>query len=205
MSTDAKDQEKAAEVFREAIELLETQEFDYAVGGGLATDHWTGGAEHIADIDLVIRKDDSDRLLKTFASAGYRVSKTEHSWLHKAFKDDAVTLDLMFELKNGTKFDDALRDHRQQGEMFGATVYVMAPEDQVTSLAGAVDRQTIGQHWYSMIDIMANNDLDWDYLISRSEQVPFQMLSVIYYALSENVPVEKGVIERLAELAATKS
>jgi hypothetical protein len=202
MSEDAEDQAKAAEAFREVIDLLETQGFDYAVGGGLCTDHWTGGAERIADIDLVIREEDSDELLKAFASAGYRISETEHSWLHKAFKEDAVTIDLMFELKNGTRFDEALKEHRKRGEMFGATAYVMAPEDQVASLAGTVDRQTFGQHWYSVIDIMSENDLEWDYLIERSRNVAFRMLSVVYFALSENVPVQKGVLERLADLAA---
>jgi hypothetical protein len=202
MSADAKDQAKAAEVFREAIELLEAHGFDYAVGRGLATDYWTGGAELIGDVDLVIREEDTHRLLDAFASAGYRVSETEHSWLHKAFKDDVVTVDLMFELKNGTRFDAAFREHRKRGEMFGAMVWVMAPEDQVASLAGTVDRQTVGQHWYSLIDVMANNDLDWDYLVERSQRVPLQMLSVIYFALAENVPVQKGVIERLADLAA---
>lgn len=202
MSSDAKDQAAAAEAFREAVELLDANSFDYAVGGGLATDHWTGGAERIEDIDLVIREEDADRLLKTFSAAGYRVSETEHSWLHKVFKDDVVTLDLMFELKNGTRFDAAFREHRKSGEMFGATVHVMAPEDQIASLAGTVDRQTIGQHWYSMIDIMSNNDLEWDYLLERSKLVPLRMLSVMYFALSENVPVQKGVIERLVELAA---
>lgn len=202
MSGEAKDQTAAAEAFREAVELVETNGFDYAVGGGLATDHWTGGAERIEDIDLVIREEDADRLLKTFASAGYRVSETEHSWLHKVFKNDVVTLDLMFELKNGTRFDAAFREHLKRGEMFGRTVHVMAPEDQIASLAGTVDRQTIGHHWYSMIDIMSNNDLEWDYLIERSRLVPFRMLSVVYYALSQNVPVQRGVIERLTELAA---
>ncbi len=201
MSSDAKDQEEAAAVFREAIDLLETQGFEYAVGGGLATDHWTGGAERIGDIDLVIRQEDTDQLLESFGGAGYRTSETEHSWLHKAFKG-GVTIDLMFELKNGTRFDEQFRTHRKTGEMFGTTVSVMAPEDQVASLAGTVDRQTIGQHWYSMIDIMSNNDLDWEYLLARSQRVPFRMLSLIYFALSANVPVEKGVIERLVELAA---
>lgn len=77
----------------------------------------------------------------------------------------------------------------------------MAPEDQIASLAGTVDRMTIGEHWYSMIDIMANNDLDWDYLMFRAQRIPLQMLSVIYFAVSEKVPVQKGVTEQLTELA----
>src|SRR5436309_10386286 len=101
MSADAKDQMKAAGVFREVAELLRTRAFDYAVAGGLATDHWTGGTDRITDIDVMIRQEDSDRLLTAFSSSGYRVIETEHSWLHKAFKDDDVTIDLMFELKNG--------------------------------------------------------------------------------------------------------
>ncbi|MDQ3963658.1 MAG: nucleotidyltransferase family protein [Actinomycetota bacterium] len=201
MSDDAKDQEKASAVFRATIDLFERLEIDYAVGGGLATDHWTGGATRIGDIDLVIREEDASRILHELADDGYDVTEMEHSWLHKAFKD-GVTIDLMHELKNGTTFDARFKDHRRKGEMFGTTTYVMAPEDQVASLAGAIDRETIGDHWFNMIDIMSNNDLEWDYLISRAQRIPQKMLSVVYFALSERVPVKKGVIEQLAELSA---
>ncbi len=201
MSNEAKDQNEAAAVFREIIELLERQPFEYAVGGGLATDHWTGGTKYIGDIDLVIREEDAPKILQYLSAAGFETAEMEHSWLHKAFKG-GVTIDLMFELKNKTRFDDDFRDHLQRGEMFGTTCYVMAPEDQVASLAGTIDRETIGQHWFSIIDIMANNDLEWDYVVARARSVPLQMLSVIYFARSEKVPIQKGVIEQLTELAA---
>lgn len=201
MSNEAKDQNEATAVFREVIELLEAHPFDYAVAGGLATDHWTSGAKHISDIDLMIRDLDAPLILKHLGAEGYRTIEMEHSWLHKAFRG-GVTIDLMFELKNGTRFDDRFMEHRTKGEMFGTTVHVMSPEDQIASLAGTVDRQTIGQHWFSMIDILSNNDLDWDYLLVRAESVPFQLLSVLYFALSRNVPVRKGVIETLARVAA---
>ena len=86
--------------------------------------------------------------------------------------------------------------------MFGTTAYVVAPEDQVASLAGTVGRDTIGKHWYSIIDIMANNDLEWDYVVERSQRIPLRMLSIVYFALSQQVPVQKGVIEQLMQLAA---
>jgi hypothetical protein len=99
-------------------------------------------------------------------------------------------------------FDERFREHRKRAEMFGTTAYVMAPEDQVASLAGTVGRDTIGKHWYGMIDIMGNNDLEWDYVLARSQRVPLRMLSVVYFALSQQVPVQKGVIEHLMRLAA---
>lgn len=199
MSEEATDQVLAATVFRDLIERFETHPFDYAVGGGLATDHWTGGASEIDDIDLVIREEDSRPILQHLQHAGYEVSEMEHSWLHKAFKD-GVTIDLMFQLKNGTRFDDRFREHRERGEMFGTRPYVMAAEDQVASLAGTVDRDTVGKHWYEMIDIMANNDLEWEYVVTRSRQVTLQMLSIIYFALWEKVPIPVGVIEELTDL-----
>jgi hypothetical protein len=201
MSEQAKDQEKAAAVFREAVALLEDASYDYAVGGGISTDHWTTGAEMIGDIDVVIREDDGPEILRLLSDAGYETAEMEHSWLHKAFKDD-VTIDLMYELKNGTRLDERFKEHRRRGELFGTTAYVICPEDQVASLAGAVDGETIGQHWYNMISIMANNEIDWDYLVTRAERLPLRMLSVVYFAMNERVPVEKGVVERLLELAA---
>lgn len=199
MSEEAQDQVKAKEVFREAVALLEQQPFDYAVGGGICTAHWTWGAQKISDIDLVIREDDGPVVLQLFAEAGYETAEMDHSWLHKAFKD-GVTIDLMHELKNGTKFDDEFKEHVRREELFGAIAYVMAPEDQVASLAATVDRETIGSHWYGILDLMANRDLDWDYVIARSEGIPLRMLSVIHFALSEQIPVQKGVIERLNKL-----
>jgi hypothetical protein len=201
MSKEAKDQEKAAAVFREAIKLLEDGSFDYAVGGGLSTDHWTGGAKRISDIDLVIRQDDAARILRELSRAGYETAEMEHSWLHKAHRD-GVTIDLMFELKNETMFDERFREHRKRAELFGTTAYVISAEDQVASLAGTVNRETIGKHWYGMLDIMANNDLDWDYVVARSERIPFRMLSVVYFAISQHIPVQKGVIDQLTRLAA---
>lgn len=200
MSKGAKDQEKAAAVFREAIALLEDGSFDYAVGGGLSTDHWTGGAKRISDIDLVIRQDDAARILRELSGAGYETAEMEHSWLHKAHRD-GVTIDLMFELKNGTTFDERFREHRKRAELFGTTAYVISAEDQVASLAGTANRETIGKHWFGMLDIMANNDLDWDYVVARSERIPFRMLSVVYFAISQHIPVQKGVIDQLTRLA----
>lgn len=52
----------------------------------------------------------------------------QHSWLHKAFKE-GVTVDLMFQLKNGVTFD-RFAAHRKPGDMFGTTVLVMSPEDE---------------------------------------------------------------------------
>lgn len=200
MSNAASDQDKARNVFRDVVARLEDAGFDYAVGGGLSTSHWTSGASTIRDVDLVIREEDAGGILRVLADAGYETAEMDRSWLHKAFKD-GVTIDLMFELKNGARFDDLFGDHRKRGELFGTVAWVIAPEDQVASLTGTLSRETVGQHWYDVIDIMSNNDLDWDYLVTRTEAVPLKMLSVLYYATAERVPVRKGVVERLQEMA----
>lgn len=106
----------------------------------------------------------------------------------------------MFELKNGASVDDEFLAHRSKGELFGTTALVMAAEDQVSSLAATVSRDTIGQHWYSIVDIMSNNDLDWDYVIERSQGIPLRTLSIVYFALAEKVPVAKGVTDKLLDL-----
>lgn len=201
MSNAAKDQRRAAEVFREVIAVLDDASFDYAIGGGISTDYWTGGADSLNDIDILVREEDAPKILERLSKAGYRVAEMEHSWLHKAFKDD-VTIDLMFELKNGTRFDDQLKTHMSQGDLFGTTANIVSAEDQVASLTGTLDRETVGQHWYSVIDLMAKNDLDWEYVLERAQLIPLKMLSVVYYAVAEQVPVQKGVIEQLVQIAA---
>jgi hypothetical protein len=204
MSSDATDQVTAGEIFREAISLLEDEGVDYAVSGSIATEFWTKGVKRIADIDVVIREKDSQRILKRLADAGYRSEEMEHSWLHKAHKG-GVTIDLIFELANKAVLDEEMLAHRTRGEMFGTHPYVISAEDQVATLAAVVRRDTVGAQWYSLIDLMANNDLDWDYLLARSQEIPLRMLSVIYFALGEAVPVKKGVIEELSKLVADKT
>jgi hypothetical protein len=201
MSENAKDQEEAREVFREAISIFEESGFDYAVGGGIATDHWKGDIKWVADIDLVIREEDAAEIISLLGSHGYETKEMEHSWLHKAFKG-SVTIDLMFELKNGARIDDAFLARCKHVDLLGTLAPVMSAEDQVASLAATVDRQTVGQHWYNIVDIAANSDLDWDYVLERSRTIVFRMLSVVCFGLSEDVPVPKGVIGQLLEMAA---
>ncbi len=202
MSEDASDQEKAKEVFRDVVALLDTHGFDYAIGGGIATDHWIDGASTINDIDVLIREEDADQILRHLANSGYETTSMEHSWLHKAFRD-GVTVDLIFQLTNGARLDERYKDHRTKAELFGTMAYVSSAEDQVASLAATIDRTTVGKHWYAIVDVMANNDLEWDYVIARSQANALRMLSVVYFALSEDIPVQKGVTDQLQELAAS--
>lgn len=205
MSNDATDQVAAAEIFREVISLFEDSGFDYAVGGGLATHHWKGGVDQIADIDVMIREEDAASILDAFGAAGYETTEMEHSWLHKAFKN-GITVDLIYELANGARLDERFLAHRTRVDMFGARPHVASAEDQVASLTATLDRTTIDQHWFNIMDIMANNDLEWDYVIARAQKVPMKMLSIVYYGLSESIPIQRGVIDQLNEIAeATES
>ena len=199
MSEDAQNQTKVAAVFRDAVDVITTAGFDFAVGGGISTRHWRGSDEPAGDIDLVIREEDATAILEVLGESGYEAVEMERSWLHKA-KKDGVWVDLMFELKNGVRIDDAFLSRRTPAEIFGTMAPVMAAEDQVASLAATIARDTVGAHWYDIVDIMANNDLDWDYVVERSRRIPLRMLSAVAFALDEKVPVAKGVMRRLTEL-----
>ncbi|HEY7874625.1 MAG TPA: nucleotidyltransferase family protein [Actinomycetota bacterium] len=200
MSNDAKDQEEAAKVFRELVSLFEDEGFDYAVGGGIATDHWKGDLEFVADIDVVIREEDAPAILSLLGSNGYETAEMEHSWLHKAFKG-SVTVDLIFELKNGTRIDGTFLERCTRAGVLGTLAPVMSAEDQVASLTATLDRETVGKHWYNVIDIVSNNDLDWDYVVERSQADPLRMLAIVSFALSEDVPIPSGVVDRLLAMA----
>ncbi|MGH2753256.1 MAG: nucleotidyltransferase family protein [Actinomycetota bacterium] len=199
MSTEARDQESAKAVFREVVSLLEGHDLPYAVGGSLATHHWTDSSASIGDVDILIRESDGPDILRLLGREDFETQEMAHSWLHKAFKS-AVTVDLMFRLKNDATLDGDLVKHRSRVEMLGTVAYVMAVEDQIAALAATVDRQTVGEHWYSIVDLMASNDLDWDYLAKRLQGDPLRAISVLYFALGEEVPVEKRVLEKLTSL-----
>ncbi len=199
MSTATNDQDAAKAIFREIITLLEAEGVPYAAGGSLATHHWIGSGAPIGDIDLIIREDDAPRILKLLEQNGYETSEMAHSWLHKGFKD-SVTVDLIYRLKNEATLDEEFLDHRSRVDVLGVMAYVASAEDQIAALIATVDRQTIGDHWYDLLDVMSNNDLDWDYLAKRCEGFPLRVLSVFYFGLGEQVPIQRTILERMHKL-----
>jgi hypothetical protein len=93
----------------------------------------------------------------------------------------------------------AEREAKQESTMrrfHGMQVRVVPPEDLIVMKAIVHDEET-PRHWADALGILPVTDLDWDYLLLRSQRAPRRMLSFLCYATSVDLAVPQGVLRRL--------
>jgi hypothetical protein len=190
-----KERDRYAEILAEAIELVESEGIDYAVGGSLAANTW-GRPTSIGDIDIIVAPTDAERLIKAFEADGYETDQAE-SWLYKAKKND-VTVDIIFEMEFSMYLDDDMASHTVLTELFDTRLSLISPEDYIVSQALSTKEDT-ATYWYNALSVIATTDLDWEYLSQRASRGPRRVLSLLIYAESNDLPIPKQVIRRLFE------
>src|SRR5437899_3273145 len=75
--------------YREAVHILEGAGVPFLIGGAYAFRYHTGIIRDTKDLDVFVRRDDWQRALEAFASAGCRTEATYPHWLGKAFRGDS--------------------------------------------------------------------------------------------------------------------
>jgi hypothetical protein len=128
------------ETLKFVIEKLETQGFEYAIGGSFASSAW-GQPRQTNDLDLVLKLSESDapRFVATFENefaVGTSAleealhSRGEHRGFHLMEFDSAFQVDIF--LFNGTPFDDSEFARRQRTDILpGIQAWVFSAEDTV--------------------------------------------------------------------------
>ena len=86
--------------------------------------------------------------------------------------------------------------HAQRAEFCDVAAQVAAPEDQIVIKAIAHDEQS-ARHWNDALSLIASTDIDWDYLLERSERGARRVLSLLIYAQANDLVVPTGTIQRL--------
>jgi hypothetical protein len=76
------------------------------------------------------------------------------------------------------------------------TVRVMPPEDLIVVKAVVHDEQT-PRHWHDALSVVADQELDWDYLIRRARHGARRVLALLLYAQSNDLIVPDDAIKRL--------
>jgi predicted nucleotidyltransferase len=178
----------------DAVEALESGEIDYVVIGGLASS-LLGRPRMTRDIDFLVRADDALVALDALANAGFETEKTNPSWIYKARRDD-VTIDVIFWLKGDVYLDDEMLVRAPEVAVGTRTVRVMPPEDLIVVKAVVHDEQT-PRHWHDALSVLADQELDWDYLIRRARHGARRVLALLLYAQSNDLIVPEDAIKRL--------
>jgi len=183
-----------AEALQDAASALERAEVPYVLIGGLASS-LHGRQRSTRDIDLLVRKDDAKAALEALASAGFETDETNPQWIYKAFRND-VQIDLIFWLKGDVHLDDEMLERSTEGELEGVRVRVIPPEDLIVVKAVTHDEQT-PRHWHDALGVIADTDLDWEYLGRRARRGARRVLALLIYAQSNDLLVSDEVVRTL--------
>jgi predicted nucleotidyltransferase len=185
------------QAFGDAIDAIQDAEIPYVVIGGLASS-LLGRPRMTNDVDLLLRsEEDARRALEALANAGFETEETNPSWIFKACRDD-VTIDLMFWLKGDIYLDDQMLERAPLEEFAGRRISVMPPEDLIVVKAVIHDEQT-PRHWHDALGVIADQELDWEYLFSRARHGARRVLALLIYAQANDLIVPDDAIRGLYE------
>jgi predicted nucleotidyltransferase len=150
------------------------------------------------DIDVFVRPETAEDALAALAARGFRTKKEYEHWLYKAWKDD-VLVDVIFRSSRDILLDQEMLDRARMVTFRGREVPVAPPEDLVVMKAIAASEDT-PRYWYDAIAMIAQTELDWDYLVARARQRGARrILSLLLFADSVDLVVPPEPIEALYE------
>jgi predicted nucleotidyltransferase len=185
-------------VLDDSIRIVEDCGVPYGVIGGLASVS-VGRPRRVtrsADIDFFLRPDEVDAVLEAFGREGFETERHEETWIYKA-RRDGITVDLIFRSSGDVYLDDEMLRRVRTVDFEGRRLRVVAPEDLLVMKAVAHGEET-PQYWHDAVGILAQGDLDWEYLVERARQHgPRRVLSLLLYAQSNDHVVPSSAMDAL--------
>jgi hypothetical protein len=182
------------EVLAESIGIIEGEGIPWAVFGSIAA-RVHGRPGPTEDIDFLVRPEDANSALEAFARAGFETEETNPRWIFKAIKND-VLVDLIFKIKGDIYLDDEMTSRVREGVYEGHKLPVVAPEDAIVIAAASNDTET-PEHWFNALSIIANQEIDWDYLRRRARHSMRRVLSLLIYAQANDLVVPAETVRAL--------
>lgn len=191
---------RAFEVFQQAMELLDSAGIKYVVGGGIGV--WAYGRKRFTkDLDIFVRKGDSEKTLELFLENGFRTEKADKRWIFKAYKGDTI-IDIIFHLQRGLEIDQEMLGRAKEELLEDVKFKIMSPEDIIILKVSLL--KELRPDWHDATSIIEglNGKLDWDYFIERASFNPVLFLSFVLYSrclLSEKNFIPSRVIDELVK------
>ncbi len=124
---------EAAEVYAEAMRILNHGGIPYCVSGTPATYAYTGLWRETKDFDVFVKVDDLDRAMDLLEESGFETHVEYDHWLAKARKG-SHTMDLIFRLNNGQlEVDDAWFEDTRPIQLMGVQTQAPPIEELLAS------------------------------------------------------------------------
>jgi predicted nucleotidyltransferase len=189
-------QDAVSRVLADAVGAFERADIPYVLIGGLAS-AVHGRPRTSRDIDVLVRHADARPALAALGGAGFQTEETNPQWIFKATKDD-VQVDLIFWLKGDIYLDEEMLERSEECDFDGVSVRVIPPEDLIVVKAVIHDEQT-PRHWGDALGVIADSELDWDYLARRARKGARRVLALLLYAQSNDLIVTDDTVRSLFE------
>jgi hypothetical protein len=164
--------------------LLRDAGVPFMLGGGLAA--WVrGGPESDHDLDLMVRPEDADQALDVLADGGMRRERPPEGWLYKAWDDNDVLVDLIFE-PVGIPIDDDALERADEIEVQAVPMRVMSLEDVLVTKLLALDEQSLDYKPLLQIARSLREQIHWEHVRRRTSDSPY---AAAFFALAEGLGI----------------
>jgi hypothetical protein len=189
----------------DALDLLAGTQIPFLLGGAYALERYTGIARHTKDLDVFVRRQDSEDVLEVLARAGYQCERTFPHWLGKVYRDGNI-LDVIYSSGNGiVEVDDDWFRHAVEGTVLQRTLLLTPPEESIWSKAYIMERERFDGADINHLLRACAGTLDWGRLLRRFEAdwhlllVHLILFSYVYPAEARRIPdaVLRQLVERL--------
>ncbi len=188
------DRETFARVLAEAIDAVGSTGVPFVTIGGLAAAQ-VGRPRWTQDVDLLVRPQDADEVLRALAAAGFDTQRTNPHWIYKAVRDD-ILIDVIFRTMGDIYLDQEIRERAIEVSVDGCRFPIASPEDLVV-IKAAVSSEECPHHWNDALGIIAENELDWEYLLRRARRSARRTLSLLIFAQAADLVVPTSALRQL--------
>jgi hypothetical protein len=156
-----------AELYRQALELLNRSGVPYLVGGTYAFHYYAGIARTTKDFDIFVRPRDLQRVLDALGRLGFKTEIAFSHWLAKAFNGDRF-IDIIFNSGNGiVEVDDEWFAHAVDEEVLGVPVKLCPAEEMILSKSFIMERERHDGADVAHLLRHCSGLLNWDRLLRR--------------------------------------
>ena len=158
----------AAEVYRDALRVLNAEGIPFLVGGAVSMNAHTGVWRETKDLDVFAREPDVPHILNALGAAGYEIEVTDPVWLSKA-KRGEYFVDVIHRNANGTgDVSDDWFVNAKPVDLLGEHVLVTPAEESLLSkmFVGFRDRWDASDILH--IVFATGGDLDWERILRKA-------------------------------------
>jgi predicted nucleotidyltransferase len=180
------DFEAMRDTLKRSASVLRDAGVPFLLAGGLAA--WVrGGPESDHDLDYMLKPEDAEEALDVLAAAGFRPERPPEAWLYKAWDENGVMVDLIFE-PVGLPITDETLGRADEIEVEAVGMKVMALEDVLVTKLLALDEQALDYKSLLQMTRPIREQVDWAEVRARTAGSPY---AAAFFTLVEGL----GVVE----------